>query len=137
MERKTDQRTVIFFFLSCFIFWGFGYQTVWQFLNIDIAGVVITSKDVPSRGAPRYVTEYVVRSSDGQDHAYVAGATDASLPRSMPVGTQIKKERGSLYYERNGEWFSFPFTFYTIVLTGAFCCFVYALAGTLSLWRSM
>jgi len=118
MDRKINPQILIIFLFSLFVFWGFGYQTVWPFLNLELQGVVISSKDIPSTGAPRYVTDYVFRSSNGKNCTYVAGSTDASLPRSMPVGTQIKKQRWSLFYERNGEWYSFPFVFYSILGTG-------------------
>ena len=32
---------------------------------------------------------------------YIARPTDASLPRNMPVGTYLKKQKLHLYYERN------------------------------------
>ena len=137
MDRKINPRIPIIFLFSLFVFWGFRYQTVWPFLNLELEGVVISSKDIPSTGVPRYVTDYIIRSSNGQNHTYVAGATDASLPRSMAVGTQIKKQRWSLYYERNGQWYSFPFVFYSILLTGALGCVVYALLGTLLFLWSM
>jgi hypothetical protein len=135
MDRKINPQIPIIFLFSLFVFWGFGYQTVWPFLNLELEGVVISTKDIPSTGAPRYVTDYIFRSSNGQNHTYVAGPTDASLPRSMPVGTQIKKQSWNLYYERNGEWYSFPFVFYSIVLTAALGCVVYALLGTFRFLR--
>jgi hypothetical protein len=68
-----------------------------------VDGVVVFSRDTPSTGAPRYVTDYTIRGPDGKDRGYVAGPTYGFLPRSMPVGTQIKKQRWQLGYERNGE----------------------------------
>src|SRR3954462_14918439 len=83
---------------ASFIIWGFGYQTVWQRLTIEIEGTIVSSRDVPATGASRYATYYVVRNIAGQEQEYVAGATDASLKRSLPVGTHIHKEWGQLGY---------------------------------------
>ena len=123
---QRNGRLYIFSLLSIWTLFSFGYLTVWKFLRINLEGVVFSSKDDPSTGAPRYVTDYVIRGSNGENQIYVAGPTDASLPRSMPVGTQIKKQRWSLYYQRNGQWQSFPFVFYSILLSGALCCLLYA-----------
>jgi hypothetical protein len=65
------------------IIWGFGFDTVGRRLEIQFDGVVISSRDIPKTRGPRYATEYTLRGPDGQNHIYVAGPTDASLPRSM------------------------------------------------------
>jgi hypothetical protein len=98
------------------IVWAFGYQTVWQRLNIQLEGTVTSSQDVPATGAPRYATDYVIRGSDGQDRTYVAGPTDGSLERSIPVGARVRKEWGQLGYEVNGRWIAFPVAFYSAIL---------------------
>jgi len=127
MYPKDDRSPLILLFFSLFIFWGFGYHTAWQFLKIDLDGVVISSKDIPSTAAPRHSTKYGIRASDGLVHDYVSGPNDGSLPTDMPVGTRIKKRRWSLYYERDEKSYSFPYGFYSFILTGAFCGIVYAL----------
>ncbi|MGH7923704.1 MAG: hypothetical protein ACREQH_03835 [Candidatus Binatus sp.] len=127
MDR--EKRNGILYVLSLVSIWfifGFGYLTVWHFLNINLEGVVISSEDVPYRGAPRYVTEYLIRGPNGEKFPYVAGPSDSTLPRSMAVGTHIKKTRWSLYYQLNGVWHSFPFVFYSIVLTGALVILLYS-----------
>ena len=126
-REKWNGRLYIFSLLSIWMLFAFGYMTLWKFLNIDVEGVVISSKDSPSTGAPRYGTEYVIRDPDGQNRIYLAGPTDASLPRSMLVGTRISKKRWSVYYERDGRWCSFPFVFYSILLTGAIGFLGYAM----------
>jgi hypothetical protein len=116
-------------FLVCvalFILWGFGYETVWDRLTADIDGVIVSSRDVPSKGAPRYATEYVIRGPDGQAHTYVAGPTDSSLERSMPIGTRVHKERWKLGYERDGHQVSFPIEFYSAILGIALACLLWA-----------
>ena len=88
---------------------------------------------MPSRGAPRYATDYIVRGLDGRDYTYVAGCTDASLQRSMPVGTHIRKERWRLGYEQDGNWVNFPMVFYSVVLGIALACMFW---GILEEWRN-
>jgi hypothetical protein len=115
MSNSSSMRPVVPFLFAVYIAWGFGYETVVARLRTEVEGVVVSRRDIPSTGAPRYATEYVVRGSDGQDHLYVAGATDADLPRSMPVGTEIKKLRWRLSYERDGREVGFPVAFYSAV----------------------
>ena len=76
-----------------FILWGFGWETIGRRLQTHVDGVIVASRDVPSTGYPRYATEYKVRDTHGDEQVFWAGATDASLPRSMPVGTRIRKQR--------------------------------------------
>lgn len=93
------------------ILWAFGLQTFVALLNTQVDGVVVSSRDTPPNPwGHGYATEYTMRGPDGHEFTYLAGPTDASLPRSMPVGTSVKKERWHLYYERNGrrENDSFP-----------------------------
>lgn len=52
---------------------------------------------------PRYASEYTIRESDGNERIYEVGATDASLPRGLPVGTDVKKLRWQVSYEENGQ----------------------------------
>ncbi len=46
----------------------------------------------------------------------MAGPTDGSLPRSMLVGTHIRKKLWHLDYERDGRQEGFPYIFYSVVL---------------------
>jgi hypothetical protein len=116
---------------AIWILWAFEYETVIKRLTTDVDGVVIASTDFPSRNAPRYATQYLIRGPDGKDQIYIAGATDASLERSMPVGTRISKRRGQLGYVRNGSWVNFPTGFYGGMLGVAVGC----LAWAVLIWR--
>jgi hypothetical protein len=110
-------------FFGVLILWGIGYGTVWKRLKTELDGVVIASEDIPPTRDARYVTEYTLRDTDGTQSTYMAGPTDASLPRSMPVGTRLKKLRWQVNYERNGERiydFSLPF-YLVIVAFGIWC----------------
>ena len=124
---KTRPNPILPLIFGLFILWGFGVDTVGRRLNIELEGVVTSSRDIPITRGPRYATEYTLRGTDGLDHVYVAGPTDASLPRSMPVGTYLRKVRWHLYYERNGQRVDdFPLFFYEATLTIAFCCLVWS-----------
>lgn len=101
------------------VLWGFGYQTVLNRLLIAENGVITASVDAPYKGAPRYASYYTIRSEDGHELSYTAGATDASLERSLPVGTRLRKNRWELGYEINGRQVSFPTGFYGSILVAA------------------
>jgi hypothetical protein len=118
--------------LGIWAVWGFGVQAVGLRLRTEADGVVISSRDTPSTGAPRYATEYTIRGLDGRDRGYIAGPTYGSLPRSMPIGTQIKKQRWHLDYQRNGRPVNdFPILFSAVILGIACSC----LAWSFLLWR--
>jgi hypothetical protein len=104
---------------------------VWKFCTTEIDGVITASRDYPSKGAPRYSTEYTVRSADGKEQRYVAGATDASLARSLPIGTHIHKAWGQFGYEINSRWISFPLAFYSAMMGVALFCIAWAVVR----WR--
>jgi len=99
-----------------FILWGFGWETVGLWLRTDVEGVIVASRDEPTTRPPRYATEYTVRNDDGQERVFWAGPTDGSLPRSMPVGTHLRKMRWHLEYERDGRTEGFPYVFYSLAL---------------------
>jgi hypothetical protein len=124
---------IVLLLFGLWILWGFGFETVAARLNMQVEGVVTAAHDIPEERGPRYTTEYILRGSDGQDLVYVAGPTDASLPRSMPVGTHLKKQRWRLYYERNEQRVDdFPVFFYQVTLGIALVC----VAWSVVLWRA-
>ena len=111
-----QRKATILIVFGFFILWGFGWETVGRRLWTDVDGVIVTSRDVPSTGAPRYATEYTVQGADGSKTIFWAGPTDGSLSRSMPVGTRILKKRWHLDYERDGNRNGFPYAFYIFFL---------------------
>ena len=132
-NSNIQARSLLFF--SLFIFWGFGYETVVKRLTTVVVGVVVSSRDIPSTGAPRYATDYIIRGIDGVIRGYIAGPTDASPPRSMPVRTRIKKLRWELNYERDAAQVrDFPVAFYSAILGMALSFFVRGLL-LLRRWR--
>jgi hypothetical protein len=107
----------VFMIFGFFIIWAFGFDTVGRRLDLQLDGIVVSSRDIPPTRGPRYVTEYALRGPDHVDRVYVAGPTDASLPRSMPAGIYLKKRRGHLYYEQNGQRVDdFPVLFYVLTV---------------------
>jgi len=111
MRRDNDRRkATVFIVFALFILWGFGWNTVGRRLLTSIDGVIVVRRVVPS------ATEYTVRGDDGSEKVFRAGATDASLPGSMPVGTRIRKKLWHLDYERDGRRESFPWIMYSSVL---------------------
>jgi hypothetical protein len=128
MKSKVVLNPAIPLIFGLFILWGFGYETVGTRLKTQLEGVVVSSRDIPSTGAPRYATEYTLRGPDGRESVYVAGATDASLPRSMPVGTSLKKQRWHLNYEKNGQRVDdFGVSFYGMMLGIAVACLAWSI----------
>jgi len=126
-------KPTILLLVAFWIFWGFGYQTLLKRLLSQVEGIVISRQVITDPIAPaRYSTEYVVLGPDNQNHNYIAGPTDASLPRTIPVGTKIKKVRWRWSYEENGRQLDdFGWIFYLVVLTMNTAC----LAWALQLWH--
>lgn len=82
-----------------FIIYG---PSVIERLRTEVNGVVISKRDIPEVGASYYMTEYNIRGQDDKKTVYIAKPTAASLPRSMPIGTHIRKNRWNYSYERDG-----------------------------------
>ncbi|VIO75196.1 hypothetical protein [Bradyrhizobium ivorense] len=131
--KYPNSQSVILTLLALWILWSFGFQTLWARYATELDGVVVSSLDKPSKGAPRYATEYVVRDASNHDTPYVAGPTDAFLERSIPVGSRIEKKWGQLGYRLDDRWRSFPVTFYSAVMGAAFFMLFWA---ALVQWRT-
>ncbi len=117
---------------ALWIIGGFGFGTLGQRLWLEVRGTITSSHDTPSAGGPRYTTDYTIRGADGREFHYTAGPTDASLARSMPVGTVLNKQRWNLGYERDGAWVNdFGVTFYVVMLVIGFALLV----ASIVIWR--
>jgi hypothetical protein len=116
----------IFVIIALVLFWPLSFDTIWNRLTTEVDGTIVSSRDIPATWAKRHATEYIVRGIDGEDRAYAAGATDASLERGMPVGTRISKHRWELGYEKNGKWVRFPIGAYVVTFIAAIVCLVVA-----------
>jgi len=110
---------LLFSFYVIGVFGGTLGLRLWAQLD----GVVVISQDIPPARGSRYVTEYTLRGPDGRESQYTAKPLDALLPRGMPVGTNLKKKRWRVDYERDGalvDNFSLPV--YLVVLAMGFSC---------------
>jgi hypothetical protein len=106
---------------------------VWYRLNAELDGQIISARDIPPTRGPRYATVYTLRSPDGRQSEYVAGATSDSLPRSMPIGTYLKKPKWTIYYERDGTRCDTGVPWFSVVITCfAIGCLVWSVRTKLS-----
>jgi hypothetical protein len=101
-------------------FVGFWFRSLVTRYTTELEGVVVSSRDMPANRESRYATEYVVREDGGHETHYVAGASDASLERSIPVGSRIEKKWGQLGCRLNGHWRSFLIASYSAIMGAAF-----------------
>jgi hypothetical protein len=127
LQRRIQERPLILIatLVAVWILWGFGYETVWARLTIEIDGTIAARHEVHASG--RRGTAYVVRTSDGGEREYVAGATDASLSRDMPIGTAIVKRKWHLSYLRDGIPIDdFPIYAYSGTFGLALVCLLWA-----------
>jgi hypothetical protein len=116
-KQLIDPKWVLMLCAGFWILWGFGYQTAWPFFQSSVEGTIIS-----------------IRSDDGHEQSYTAGATDASLQRSLPVGTRLLKHRWSFSYEVNDRRVWFPIGVYGVLLIGAvvaFCIGVFKMSVAL------
>lgn len=85
-------------------FWTSGYLGVWYRLQIAAEGTVIAREDFPrTMQTHGPTTLYRLRREDGSVGGYIATTSDASLPRTIPVGTAISKHRWDLFYLLDGK----------------------------------
>lgn len=132
--RPREIAPVMLIAVAIMIFWSFGVESVGRRLVIELDGVVIARQQIP-RTWSKHGTgmTYVVRGADGVDRPYVAGGTDASLPRDIPIGTYLQKRKWELSYFRNGSRIDdFPRLFYSGLGGIALACL---LGATLQLVR--
>ena len=111
-EAKLRPHPIALGIWSLWMLWV-ALSPVWYRLNIELDGVVISAEDIPPTRGPRYATKYILRGADGRSLEYVAGASSDSLPRSMSVGTYLRKSKWTVYYERNGERFDNGFPWFS------------------------
>jgi hypothetical protein len=126
--HKPQPNPIVLSLFGLWILWGFGYQTLWVRLMTNVEGTVVSARDIPYPLAPaRHGTEYMLRTPEGDTDRYVAGATDASLPRNIPVGRYIKKRRWQLSYEQDNHRIDdFSVLFYGAMLSAAVGILVWA-----------
>jgi hypothetical protein len=127
MRANAGPHPLVLLIFGAFILWGFGFETLGRRLMLSIDGVIVSSQEITSTTRPYHATRYMIRGVDGREQIYTTGATDATLPRSMPVGTQLRKEQRELSFMRNGERVNdFPLAFYSTVFGIALGCVVWS-----------
>jgi len=96
------------------LIWLFAGHEIYQRAAISLQGTVVSSET--SCVQPynnRCDTRYVVEAQDQTHSTYIAGPTDESLERRLPVGTFIRKDKWALTYSVNNQKVSdFPVVFY-------------------------
>lgn len=115
-KAKFRPNPIVIAVWSLWILWV-ALSPVWFRLNTALEGEIISAQGIPPTRGPRYATRYTLRGPDGRSVEYIAGATSDSLPRSMPVGTYLRKSKWTIYYERDGRPFDTGVPWFSVVLT--------------------
>jgi hypothetical protein len=103
VNTKPPATPVLMIVAGLWMMYVAGYATVLPRLLTDVNGVVTSSVDNPYRGAARYVSEYTILQKNHTVTYYIAGPSDSSLARGLPVGTTILKKKWALNYKINGH----------------------------------
>ena len=115
-------------FIPLGIFWTFGYNDIWQRLQTELDGTITAREDfpqTPQNHGPTVV--YKVQRSDSSLIQYTAGPGDDSLPRTMPVGAHIAKQKWELSYRLNDQRVDdFPLTFCVVLFAIGVLCLIRA-----------
>jgi hypothetical protein len=96
------------------LIWLFAGNEIYQRAAISLDGTVVSSKTSCVQPYDnRCATAYVVERRDHTQSTYVAGPTDESLERRLPVRTVIRKKKWSLTYTVDARIVNdFPIGFY-------------------------
>ena len=72
--------------------------------TIELNGVVVSSDtSCMQPWSNRCATKYVIEAADHSKALYIAGPSDDSLRRRLPVGTELVKEKWKFWYLVNGQ----------------------------------
>jgi hypothetical protein len=110
--------------LFAVVAWLFAGSEIYERAAIELNGTVVSSETSCMQPANnRCATQYIVEAPGQLRQTYIAGPTDKALPRRLPVGTVINKDKWQLSYSINGrEVNDFPVVFYsTILMLGLMC----------------
>ena len=98
------------------------YVSIGQRLLIDIQGRILNSRELPKPGNNPNImvyTEYSIQDGNGPVVSYLTDGSDQYLPRDLPAGSVIKKEKWHLGFQLNGQLVEYPF--------GSFWAFEFAI----------
>jgi len=101
-----------------------GAEPIWDRLQISVEGTIIARQDIAKDARTHGpATAFSLRDSDGSLTSYTATDVGTSLPRTMPVGTSIAKQRWELSYAMNDRPVNdFPLTNYIAFLAAGLAC---------------
>ena len=121
LEQSTGAKAMWFF--AAMVFIG-AISTIGQRLNIEAKGTIV-EREMGS--GPRHSTLYKIKQADGSLQTLLSGPTDASLPRDLPSGVYVEKQRWHLGYSIDGKYrVGFPIEFYG---SGMVCAIVFFAIG--------
>jgi hypothetical protein len=84
--------------------------TVYHRLEIQTSGTIINAE---TRYEPRRATYYSIKTPSGLTETIISGATDASLPRDISIGTFVEKAKWHIGYSLDHVYtLGFPVYFY-------------------------
>jgi hypothetical protein len=111
-------------------FWTAGYRGAWYRLQLGVEGTVIARQDFPPTVHTHGPTTlYRLRRNDGSVGGYIATTSDASLPRTIPVGTAISKHKWDLFYLLDGKRIDdFPLVACLVALAAGIASLIGAIA---------
>lgn len=120
------QRPYFALFLFGLMIGFMGVAEPYERLAINVDGrisSVVTECVEPQHS--RCATVYVVETPSGVKQTYIAGPTDHSLKRYLPVGTVLQKRRWKLSYQINDQEIEdFPIGFYAGCVVMSVACFI-------------
>jgi hypothetical protein len=107
--------------------------TVGGRLLIEVDGTITAREETSGN---RRAAIYTVSSTNGSITTFTSGATDASLPRNLPVGSHITKRKWELAYTLNGQQVSdFSIGFYGGVFVLAGCLLWFSTTLAVQQWH--
>ena len=110
----------------------FGWQ-IYQRAEISLAGKIVSSDTTCNQPQNnRCVTTYVVEDASHSRETYIAGPNSHSLPKRLPIGTVVIKERWKLGYSVDGKYIDdYPLRFevWIVVMTFVFGWWMYLRAS--------
>ena len=114
------------------LIWLFVGHEIYQRAAISLNGTIVSSE---TRCVQPYNnrcdTTYVVEGQDKTRSTYVAGPTDESLERRLPVGTVIRKNKWSLTYTVDARNVNdFPLGFYGGLMVFGLLCALFGRPAT-------
>jgi hypothetical protein len=138
-QRNNKQPKPSYYFwgmlLIGIIFTLFFFYPVFDRLNIDIQGIVLSRQEGHYDTIYRTYTDYRIQQDDGKIIIYRGNFAGASLSEDIPIGAEINKKKWEINYAVNDKKIKdFTLDFYLIFGFGGFALFVIGLIGIIRRW---